>query len=65
VFAFIKFVLYIMGPVDTGVMVGVLVDLGPLSPALLPDNHALVIRTGRQDVPEPTKECYFENIKQP
>jgi hypothetical protein len=46
-------------------MVGVLVDLGPLSPALLPDNHALIIRTGGQDVPKPTTECYLANIKRP
>ena len=40
-------------PVDTGVVVGVLVYLGPLSPALLPDDHSLVVGARGQDVPEP------------
>ena len=39
--------------VDTAIMVSVLVDLGPLAPTLLPDDHTPVVRTGGEDVAKP------------
>ena len=40
-------------PVDTGLVVGVLVDFVPLTAALLPDDDPPVVAARRQDVPEP------------
>ncbi len=40
-------------PVDTGVVVGVLVDLGPLAAAFLPYDDPLVVRAGGQNISEP------------
>ena len=39
--------------VDTTVMVGILVYLGPLTPSFLPDNYSPVVRTRGKNVAKP------------